>query len=592
MKKSFYSLIILSFILLAFTVNCNSSGGGGDTEEAASTAITNLGTLVKANAPVETITAASISALETEADLAETGLVFAEANASSFNSQSALGFCSATQMMKSMVFRVAEPDMILCHLAASLENNSEVQAALEVAGRDDFYDGIDTIVKVTFSDEMLKDDEKGKAPGEGPGMLMKFNIEKNADGVIEKFTLKGCNANGVQKEFIQQINGAQVESTIKFKGGDEDFSFGEQTTVKGKVALNAEGESVFDGSKIMKSLFYHGYDGGSGFGSVDAIVYPDYVKILSTDVGTYTWTDGTYTESGSYKDEIVSFMQLIDQDDLGLMAGGSGTTMGIYEGTYGPDSTTYSDEFELSWDGDTTLPLDDPEDGYFYALANAETIPEAPSAAPAISFEGDEAWDCDDTNAFEITIGGDETEKTAMMACVDKHEMDFEYMNCWDIIENGNNGDGGGDGTCSGPDNLDMECGGGPGGAFTPVACSPNNECLFECAVAADCEPFGSDGGPNFACLILEGGVQACLPENDGGGDKKGGCKTLNDCPDPSKSPGGLTASSCMIGPEGDGICVFGCADQSDCDDAFVGGNMVCETRNKILGCFPPNPKK
>ena len=311
--------------------------------------------------------------------------------------------CQGANIVKSALNDAARGDRILCYVQNVVSDNQELGV--------DVYDGAEHIFDIT-------DESEG-----GAGFRVKMKITKQ-DGVITNFQMWQCE-NDAQKEYLgQNIDGSDFTMTAKEFYSDQS-SGSQQMAVTG--TLNGDGEFT---EKTIASDYTNEWDGGSGYGSSVIEQGFDQAVVSEWQQGTWTWTDGQNSDEGTYADRVYGITELLNTSTLSTIAVGDGAAIGVASGTCsGCGGGEYEQDFTEGWDGDTTLSY--PASAFIGDLSS-DQIPDL-GTEPTIAFSGEEVYDCTGDSEGSLTI-----DQTALdQACSDL-DLGYDWVNCWDIVENNN----------------------------------------------------------------------------------------------------------------------------------------------------------
>lgn len=484
MKKQ----LILMGILAVFGWVVNGCGSSSDSTSSGSSGggtaeITTIDELPKASDPVTSSTSSlSAKIVAGSPSFATTGLPYGSTTSDSFDSTSSIASCEMFNMTKEAINQAVMGDLILCYIQqiyTATEGLTIVDAntgeTLE-PGSIPIYDGAYHTFTLAFP-ENTED-------GEGGPDHVKFKINKSGD-VITGLEMFSCVSGSQEMYLNQDIDGDDF--TMGSKGVfEQDCTSGFSSTVTG--TLNSAGEFV--GSKgIAMNYTTECSDGSIFYGGSSVEQTADSMTLTGADAGTFIGGDGN---DGSYSVQVVAASELLDGNaadadpyNIGLLALGDGAVSGSWSGSFGTDS--WEDDFTEGWNGDTTEE-DATAAAEWLTIVSALDLPDAAEAV-TVTFSGSDAYDCDDDVEAIITI----SDEGIFNSCSNL-ELGHEWINCWDLIENG--------GEFSGEE----ESGGSGGQSCTAnsqcsslgssAVCSQNT-CTISCTATSQCTAvFGS----GFAC--------------------------------------------------------------------------------------------
>ena len=395
MQRSFL-IATLSSLLIFYGCGGDSGTVGGTTGGSSSTPLSNVSGLPKATDAVESSSGSSSleSGIFKLEGTATTGRVLMGGEA--FTSDMSPGACKTTATVAELLYQASTPDNIACYLGAMQE-----------AGIGSHEEGDWNYMQL----ENLGDVEEGASPDEAETPLIKYRLTKNSAGVVTNFTMFACfsaasDGSAVQSEYIHLDIGETATIKAKHVGTftetEGDWAgvsnFGSSVDVSGE--LNTNGSWA---SKVFEGFTYYGFtaEGTATVGdeyTMGATInqYVNDLSIMGYQNGSFSFADGSDTYQDSFDDTFYAKAQILGADSLTTFAIGDGSVSYSLSGSFKindetPD--TWSETGEESWLGDTQALLDPASDGVFYDDVNGVT-PETAGTATAITFEGDEAWDC------------------------------------------------------------------------------------------------------------------------------------------------------------------------------------------------------
>ncbi len=397
---------IIAVLFVASLAACSGSSTGSSSSSGAA-ALTSVDSLPRATAPVVG-SDSNLSAMRSVMKAATTGVTLNDLSGDDYTENSSMAMCETSQVLKGLFREAAMGDTILCYISQMFSD--EAIAANEDLSSIDLYDGNAHTFDLDFGN------------AEEEAFRVQFSITKDSSGNITDFELKTCEG-GSQAQYLHQTIDGNAFTMTNVETFNDDFGTGgQQITVTG--TLNASGEFT---SKNMVSDYSSNWGNGTGYGRRTLEQSADSAIVTQFDTGTWTWINGEDSDEGTYENHILSYAELLNTDDVATMAIGDGVATGTFSGTCCNDQD-YEDDFEQGWDGDTTLVADQSD---LLTLIADELIPDS-IAQPTVAFTGSMAYDCGGTNVIELSFDEDEIGA----ACNDS--MDYEWLNCYDIIENGN----------------------------------------------------------------------------------------------------------------------------------------------------------
>lgn len=415
-KESLLTLLSIGFLITAAACSSDSSSSGTDTVTLAT-----IDALPQASAPVVDSTSGSLSAAVKAADSdAETGLILQNISSDDFSQSSSLALCNSANMLRSALNEAVQGDVILCYIQAMAAQDGFTAQVGDI----DIYDGEPHIFNMDFSEE-----------GGGGAFRVKIQITKDSAGTITAFNMWACDGASqdslAQSEYLSQaIDGASWTMNSTFSFEDENGSGSHEMNAEG--TLNTSGEFT---AKTITSSYTGNWGDGTNYGTTIVEQGADTATITSSDTGTYTWSNGGNSSEQEYGNQVFAEMALLDTELMATFAVGHGAAKGINSGTYGQlqgdtvVSVDYDETFTQGWNGDTTA-VD--EDSTFLDAVTDATLPDE-ATEPTITFSGDEVYDCSGTGAVNLTVDG-----TAIDAACSDLTLGWNWVSCYDIIQNGN----------------------------------------------------------------------------------------------------------------------------------------------------------
>jgi hypothetical protein len=252
--------------------------------------------------------------------------------------------------------------------------------------------------------------------------------------------------------------------------------------------LNSDGDFT---SKTISSSYSGDYGTGTYYGSKTVEQGFDSATISQADAGTWTWSDGVSSEQGTYANQVYAVAELLNTDSIATIAIGDGAATGLASGTC-CGSQNYSETYSQGWNGDTTA--EDATSDFLGDLEDA-VLPDFPTQ-PTITFSDDAAYDCSG-DAIELTV-----DVAAVMTACEDLELGWEWVNCYDIVQNGNDSDSGEGGeSCS----SDENCTSSFGDNAVCVMDGGGSHCSMTCSVDSNCAPVDDNATcENNVCVVPE----------------------------------------------------------------------------------------
>ncbi len=412
------SLLLLGTTMTGILASGCFSGGGGSSSTTAS-GISSLDALPAATGPV--VGGGGSALVRHLSNLSSTtGTKLSQmGNSISFGVNDSRAFCENSNLIKQVMKEAANPDKILCYIAA-------MRSTGIVSASEDVYDGNWHHWALNGMDS---DGDGNSDPG---SPLVKFRVIKDSSGKISEFKMYSCfgesGGSPIQSEYISQtFSGASAVVTSKYTGTESGTSFGAEVSATG--AVNSSGEWT---SKNLVARNYH-HDGVSSFSSyIDMNQYSDYITLSGYQRGSFTFDIST---TFTFDNKMETYVELINPDSLSDLALGHGSSKVGVVMTMTGEEFNYTDNFVESWNGDTrAVDLLGPYE------ANVSSATLISSAAPtAVSFSPGEQWDCNVSSISETVADMSSPNListgmgAAMMACEDKFGSGDEWIDCSDV---------------------------------------------------------------------------------------------------------------------------------------------------------------
>lgn len=403
---------------------------------------------------------------------ATTGVTLRDMDNSSFDADSSLAMCEAANTLKSSLNEAVSGDTTLCYIQNIAFENLDAGV--------DIYDGNPHVFDMTF----VNDVEEEGSPGDD--FRVKIQITKDSNGTITDFKMHACEGEEQTEYLHQNISGSAFTMNSTYTYDDEFSTGGQEMSVTG--TLNGDGDFT---SKTISSSYTGDYGTGTYYGSKTVEQGFDSATISQADAGTWTWSNGESSEQGTYANQVYAVAELLNTDSIATIAIGDGAATGLASGTC-CGSQNYSETYSQGWNGDTTA--EDATSDFLGDLEDA-VLPDFPTQ-PTITFSDDAAYDCSG-DAIELTV-----DVAAVMTACEDLELGWEWVNCYDIVQNGNDSDSGEGGeSCS----SDENCTSSFGDNAVCVMDGGGSHCSMTCSVDANCAPVDDNATcENNVCVVSE----------------------------------------------------------------------------------------
>lgn len=392
-------LVVTSVAATAVVINaCSSSSGGG-------AATTNeFSSLPEVTGPVTTNGSLGIGSLAT------TGVVFS--NPGTFSSGMSVQMCENVNLLKEIFREASQPDKILCYMAA-MKSSGVIPSSLNIADGDVKYV---RLVNLPAEMKPLRS-QRNSTP------IVKFQIQKT-NGAISSFKMYSCfsgtSGSPIQSEYISQtFSGGTATVVAKNTGSEGAAEYGSEMTATGSFTTSWE-------TKNISGQRYYSESGQSNKMTIDMNQFSDLIQMsiaMKGRFGADTFTNRFYTVA-----------QLIGSTPatFALGDGSSKVNMSFDQNSGGP--VEFTDVSTYSWNGDTRLNLGTASNGDYYTSANSGSVPADPGAASAITFTGEEAWDCTVPSGATLVEAdfndGGTAIQTGMNSCNSKYGEGGSWISC------------------------------------------------------------------------------------------------------------------------------------------------------------------
>lgn len=377
-----------------------------DDAAAPAATVNEFSSLPEVTGPVSSNAPASIRPNKLNAFAATTGVALSSVETSTFTGKS-LQMCENVNYIKEVLREAAGPDKILCYMG-KMKETGVLPSSLNIG------DGAVHYIKLTN----LESSSGNSSP------RVKFQIVKNGSS-IETFKMWSCFSGTsdapTQSEYISQtFSGTNVTVVTKNTGSESGVSYGSSMSATGTFESGS-----WTSKNITGNRYYNSGSSSNGM----SINLDQYANTLSMQIAM----GGVYGSS-SFSNRFFTVVEILNGSKLSTIAIGDGSTKYTMSYDANNDSTPeFSETSVKSWNGDTQTNLSTASDGSLYTSANAGTVPSAPSAT-AVTFSGDEAWDCTapEGSAFvdaDFTSGG-EAITTGMNECNQKFIDNNNWIQC------------------------------------------------------------------------------------------------------------------------------------------------------------------
>jgi len=413
--------VLSSLVALA---SCGGSGGGSS--GSSSSAPSTLESLPAATGPVvstgSSLLASARKAKRTSDRIlqyatANTGVVLNNADGTTFgNASNSTAFCEVTNMVKNIFREASTPDKILCYMAAMKANGVLT---------DSIYNGNWNYFKLI--------NVPGGDDG-NPTPYIKTRILKQ-NGAISDFKMYSCFSGTTmapeQSEYISQTFSSTTATVVAKNTGSDSLSgdtYG--STVSASGTVDGSGEWT---DKTLEASNYWRNGAQENNQSMTLTQGPASISLEGYQKGD--WASGTF--EGTYSNAFVAFVETLNNGNLTTLALGNGSARVNISNTFddtsdGDPSASQTMTGYESWNGDDKDALADEATGDYYSEVESVTLPTVPGTVAAISFSGDEAWDCQADGSFtdaDLADGGTGLVED-MQACEETFGLEDSWVDC------------------------------------------------------------------------------------------------------------------------------------------------------------------
>lgn len=413
--------LMIPLVFLAVFASCgkeesdNLTSGGSSSSTELDSVPAATGEVVDSSS--STLSARSMSSLGARVAQsgASTGLVISTADSNSFSSGDSTAMCENANLIKEVIGDAAQPDQIQCYVRA-MRKTGVIPSSVNIASGEFIY---------------LKLINLPGMPSSSPDPLVKLKAVVS-NGRVTDFKMFGC-FNGTssapeQSEYVSfELTSTTGTSISKYNGEEQGDSgmmtFGAQAQATGSVNSDGQWES-----KTLEGKNYFSY--GS-----DSFNMELNLTQTANDVLLSAYRKGSFN-SDSFEDKLYSKIQILGDDKLATLAIGDGSSkysLSFTSSMHGDFSSTSVD----SWDGDTKQNLSSASDGSYYNDVNSFDLSDisVPTTPEAISFSGDEVWDCSLPSGASFIeadfSSAGQVIQTEMEACEEKFGLGMDYIGCY-----------------------------------------------------------------------------------------------------------------------------------------------------------------
>jgi len=304
-------------------------------------------------------------------------------NELTFSGGESLQFCENANNLKGLLAEASNPDKILCYIG-QMEGLGMLSAISNLSDGEYHY--------LHFAN--MGDDSGGG----NARPRIKFRISKDVDGNIEDFKMFSCFAgtsdSPVQSEYIsQEFVGSAATIVAKYSDsrveGAETYSYGSDTNVSGTYNFGLgrwTSSKTINGRKVFSST---GGIASSYAMKIEGTEYSDYFEAKVSMDGN--WGNNYFTNY------FYTAMQIIrgDSEAVSSLALGDGATSYVmtYDDHGNGVGVDYSSTNTTAWTGDDKMSSSYATSD-FKTYVDAGTVPSVAPSTTAITFPGDEGWDC------------------------------------------------------------------------------------------------------------------------------------------------------------------------------------------------------
>ncbi|MBY0315968.1 MAG: hypothetical protein K2Q26_10635 [Bdellovibrionales bacterium] len=346
--------------------------------------------------------------------LASAGVVIT--NPGTFSSGMSLQLCENVNLLKEILREASQPDKILCYMGA-------MKASGVIPGNVNLSDGETKYVRLTNLPAESQSFRIKKTSRENSQPIVRFRIQKT-NGVVTSFKMHSCfdgtPSSPTQSEYISQVfSGGIATVTSKYIGSESTQSYGSEMTATGNFS------NAWDSKNISGQRFFS--DGGqSNKMTINMDQFSNQIEMSIAMQGVFG--------SDSFTNLFFTVAQLIgtSPSTFAIGDGSSKVDMSFDQGNNG--SIQHSDTATYSWNGDTRMNITPASNGTYFTSAATGSVPAAPGAPSAITFTGDEAWDCTVPSGATVidanfSVGGLAI-VNGMNTCNDKYGEGGSWISC------------------------------------------------------------------------------------------------------------------------------------------------------------------
>lgn len=356
----------------------------------------------------------SASTLRGALNTASTGLVLSTADSNTFSSGDSTAMCENSNLIKNVIGDASQPDKIQCYVSA-MRKTDVIPSTTDLASGEYLYLRLQNLDTGSSSDAI-------------PRVKLRLIM---TDGVVTDFKMFGCfggtASSPSQSEYVSfELSNGTGTSLSKYNGSESGSSFGAEASATGSV--NSSGQWT---SKTLTGTNYYNDGSGNTFNMNLSLTQTASDFLLSAyrsgGFGGATFSDKLYTK-----------LQIIGADSLSTLAIGDGSSK--YEISFDPDgaggTSAYNNSGTDSWLGDTKQNLSTASDGAYHSDVNSFDLSgvSIPGSTTAITFSGDEVWDCELPSGASWTdadfASAGQSIQTEMQACENKFSLGYDYIDC------------------------------------------------------------------------------------------------------------------------------------------------------------------
>lgn len=507
-KIVFWSVAIAAVFSLAACSGGSGTSGASEEDGGTTGEVTQIATLDALPSATDAVQAGSASGSLSKslAKLGSSGqgnMALGAVTASDFSTTSSKAACEMFNQMRTLIGQAAQGDLTQCYVTKTFEAARQTGASSI-----DIYDGNYHIFALSAS---AQEGEGGE--DRGPPSKVKVRIMKNTAGYIESFEMFACKIRGgveSQQMYLNQtINGRDFGMTAVNRFNDLYGSGSDKVVVTGKLDESGSFVDSVDGEATPKVVsIQHSFEnnemGQNYWGAVTLNQYANRGDVEGTMKGSNQYNQNACT----FTDLVYGVAALIDGNAAdaayspALLEMGDGLVKASFAGGCGNDS--WSDSILEAWDASTAT-WADPALSAYLDLVTAHTLVE--TSEPSISFGDGQTWACDGTVEYTIDFSALGVAGLDPMSQCARLESNYQYIDCWNIIERGQEQEGGQEqaGPCvdAGAEAVcgDFQSqGAGPEVVEQCNACFGNQDGIYEC-VSGLCEGQGPTCQSNIDTL-------------------------------------------------------------------------------------------